>query len=352
MRSPLFSVSILCVWLFMAWFLEYCLAFVLLLVDWDYKMQSFDGEMEELYDTQLLQGREAGWLDSFTRVLLLQYTAFNQNLNMWLVMRMTIEFPATGHAVPTWKAHPFSVAVLSLVAQSSEIAMLRDTLMSNTTWTRLALDVQLLLVLEGITLMVLTFRVIWFLRLNRAGQDSQSFSSVMKAFQFLLIGMSGQLDDAVALHQRSNSQERAWQVVFIVMYVIIFQLMAIGLSLAIVVDAYQRKRVTHGGYRAEQYQQTLPEWIRWTLQNNFGSLLLDLLGVRKSLLRDRRRRTPTEPELAAKFREKYKKDLQEREEWRQTWRKRSPAWEWLCGSRHLKGDKTKSGRSGKTSGKR
>lgn len=42
------------------------------------------------------------WLDRGTRVVFLDFTVYNANINMFCQIRLTTEFPATGGAIPSW----------------------------------------------------------------------------------------------------------------------------------------------------------------------------------------------------------------------------------------------------------
>jgi len=42
------------------------------------------------------------WLDRGTRVVFLDFTVYNANINLFCVIRLVVEFPATGGAIPQW----------------------------------------------------------------------------------------------------------------------------------------------------------------------------------------------------------------------------------------------------------
>jgi hypothetical protein len=41
------------------------------------------------------------WLDRGTRVVFLDFTVYNANINLFCQIRLTVEFPASGGAVPS-----------------------------------------------------------------------------------------------------------------------------------------------------------------------------------------------------------------------------------------------------------
>uniref|UniRef100_A0A8C2JTG7 Polycystic kidney disease 2-like 1 n=1 Tax=Cyprinus carpio TaxID=7962 RepID=A0A8C2JTG7_CYPCA len=43
------------------------------------------------------------WLDHGTRVLFIDFTAYNANINLFCVLRLVVEFPATGGAIPSYQ---------------------------------------------------------------------------------------------------------------------------------------------------------------------------------------------------------------------------------------------------------
>ncbi|GAB1601077.1 polycystin-2-like isoform X1 [Argonauta hians] len=43
------------------------------------------------------------WIDRGTRVLFIDFTVYNANINLFCVMRLVVEFPATGGALSSWK---------------------------------------------------------------------------------------------------------------------------------------------------------------------------------------------------------------------------------------------------------
>ncbi|XP_071952107.1 polycystin-2-like protein 1 isoform X1 [Antedon mediterranea] len=42
------------------------------------------------------------WLDRGTRVVMIDFTVYNANINLFCIVRMVMEFPATGGAIPSW----------------------------------------------------------------------------------------------------------------------------------------------------------------------------------------------------------------------------------------------------------
>ncbi|XP_036920059.1 polycystic kidney disease 2-like 1 protein isoform X1 [Sturnira hondurensis] len=47
--------------------------------------------------------REALWLDRGTRVVFIDFSVYNANINLFCVLRLVVEFPATGGAIPSWQ---------------------------------------------------------------------------------------------------------------------------------------------------------------------------------------------------------------------------------------------------------
>ncbi|KAM3834677.1 polycystin-2-like protein 1 [Vipera latastei] len=57
---------------------------------------------EESAETlQLL--KENLWLDRGTRVVFMDFSVYNANINLFCVLRLVVEFPATGGAIPSWQ---------------------------------------------------------------------------------------------------------------------------------------------------------------------------------------------------------------------------------------------------------
>ncbi|XP_005989417.2 polycystin-2-like protein 2 [Latimeria chalumnae] len=50
------------------------------------------------------------WFDHRTRAVFIDFTTYNANVNLFCVIRLTVEFPPTGGAVPSW--HLYSVKLL------------------------------------------------------------------------------------------------------------------------------------------------------------------------------------------------------------------------------------------------
>ena len=42
------------------------------------------------------------WLDRGTRAVFIDFTVYNANINLFCVIRLLMEFPATGGAIPSW----------------------------------------------------------------------------------------------------------------------------------------------------------------------------------------------------------------------------------------------------------
>uniref|UniRef100_H2Y8T2 EF-hand domain-containing protein n=1 Tax=Ciona savignyi TaxID=51511 RepID=H2Y8T2_CIOSA len=76
------------------------------LLDYTY---SGGGYYEDLSDTkakslaQIKHLKENLWLDRGTRVVLVDFTVYNANINLFCVIRLVVEFPATGGAVPSYQ---------------------------------------------------------------------------------------------------------------------------------------------------------------------------------------------------------------------------------------------------------
>nr|XP_020850205.1 polycystic kidney disease 2-like 1 protein isoform X1 [Phascolarctos cinereus] len=52
----------------------------------------------------VLRGLKDGlWLDRGTRVVFIDFSVYNANINLFCVLRLVVEFPATGGAVPSWQ---------------------------------------------------------------------------------------------------------------------------------------------------------------------------------------------------------------------------------------------------------
>ncbi|KAH0624374.1 hypothetical protein JD844_031779 [Phrynosoma platyrhinos] len=47
--------------------------------------------------------KENLWLDRGTRVVFLDFSVYNANINLFCVLRLVVEFPATGGAIPSWQ---------------------------------------------------------------------------------------------------------------------------------------------------------------------------------------------------------------------------------------------------------
>ncbi|KAM5244290.1 LOW QUALITY PROTEIN: polycystin-2-like protein 1 [Hipposideros larvatus] len=59
---------------------------------------SRQGSAEALRDLQ-----EGLWLDRGTRVVFIDFSVYNANINLFCVLRLVVEFPATGGAIPSWQ---------------------------------------------------------------------------------------------------------------------------------------------------------------------------------------------------------------------------------------------------------
>ncbi|XP_012789905.2 polycystic kidney disease 2-like 1 protein [Sorex araneus] len=47
--------------------------------------------------------QEGLWLDRGTRVVFIDFSVYNANMNLFCVLRLVVEFPATGGAIPSWQ---------------------------------------------------------------------------------------------------------------------------------------------------------------------------------------------------------------------------------------------------------
>ncbi|XP_064572721.1 polycystin-2-like protein 1 [Zonotrichia leucophrys gambelii] len=47
--------------------------------------------------------KEKLWLDRGTRVVFIDFSVYNANINLFCVLRLVVEFPATGGAIPSWQ---------------------------------------------------------------------------------------------------------------------------------------------------------------------------------------------------------------------------------------------------------
>uniref|UniRef100_A0A452E8T8 Polycystin-2-like protein 1 n=1 Tax=Capra hircus TaxID=9925 RepID=A0A452E8T8_CAPHI len=53
---------------------------------------------------EALRGLQEGlWLDRGTRVVFIDFSVYNANINLFCVLRLVVEFPATGGAIPSWQ---------------------------------------------------------------------------------------------------------------------------------------------------------------------------------------------------------------------------------------------------------
>ncbi|KAM6185786.1 polycystin-2-like protein 1 [Rhynchocyon petersi] len=61
-------------------------------------LESRQASAEALRDLQ-----EGLWLDRGTRVVFIDFSVYNANINLFCVLRLVVEFPATGGAIPSWQ---------------------------------------------------------------------------------------------------------------------------------------------------------------------------------------------------------------------------------------------------------
>ncbi|CAH6952351.1 Pkd2l1 [Phodopus roborovskii] len=53
---------------------------------------------------EVLRGlREGLWLDRGTRVVFIDFSVYNANINLFCILRLVVEFPATGGGIPSWQ---------------------------------------------------------------------------------------------------------------------------------------------------------------------------------------------------------------------------------------------------------
>ncbi|XP_020646855.3 polycystin-2-like protein 1 [Pogona vitticeps] len=63
-----------------------------------------DLEMTRKESAEALQVlKENLWLDRGTRVVFIDFSVYNANINLFCVLRLVVEFPATGGAIPSWQ---------------------------------------------------------------------------------------------------------------------------------------------------------------------------------------------------------------------------------------------------------
>ncbi|NXC42107.1 PK2L2 protein, partial [Penelope pileata] len=58
--------------------------------------------------------RQNGWITRGTRVLFIDFSTFNANVNLFCIVRLVVEFPATGGALPS--SHIYSVKLLRYIS--------------------------------------------------------------------------------------------------------------------------------------------------------------------------------------------------------------------------------------------
>ncbi|XP_042310262.1 polycystic kidney disease 2-like 2 protein isoform X5 [Sceloporus undulatus] len=62
---------------------------------------------------KLLFLREHSWITRGTRVIFIDFSMYNANVNLFCIVRLVVEFPATGGVIPSWQFH--SVKLLRYV---------------------------------------------------------------------------------------------------------------------------------------------------------------------------------------------------------------------------------------------
>lgn len=55
---------------------------------------------------QLAHLRKHAWLDRGTRATFIDFSVYNANINLFCVIRLLVEFPATGGVIPSWQFQP------------------------------------------------------------------------------------------------------------------------------------------------------------------------------------------------------------------------------------------------------
>uniref|UniRef100_A0A8D0S520 Polycystin-2 n=1 Tax=Sus scrofa TaxID=9823 RepID=A0A8D0S520_PIG len=55
---------------------------------------------------QLAHLRKHAWLDRGTRAMFIDFSVYNANINLFCVIRLLVEFPATGGVIPSWQFQP------------------------------------------------------------------------------------------------------------------------------------------------------------------------------------------------------------------------------------------------------
>ncbi|XP_053158648.1 polycystic kidney disease 2-like 2 protein isoform X3 [Hemicordylus capensis] len=58
---------------------------------------------KEISEQKLAFLREHSWITRGTRVVFIDFSAYNANVNLFCVVRLVVEFPATGGALPSWQ---------------------------------------------------------------------------------------------------------------------------------------------------------------------------------------------------------------------------------------------------------
>ncbi len=69
-------------------------------------MNMFPGNRKNVTDLVVADLKQNLWLDRGTRAVFLDFTVYNANINLFCVIRLLIEFPATG----SWsRRDPFNI---------------------------------------------------------------------------------------------------------------------------------------------------------------------------------------------------------------------------------------------------
>ncbi|XP_075400146.1 polycystin-2 [Tenrec ecaudatus] len=81
---------------------------------------------------QIASLKKNGWLDRGTRATFIDFSVYNANVNLFCVVRLLVEFPATGGVIPSWQFQPVKliryVTTLDYFLAACEIAFCFFTL--------------------------------------------------------------------------------------------------------------------------------------------------------------------------------------------------------------------------------
>merc|ERR1712142_626109 len=74
-------------------------------LDFTYSGAGYYQDLTEKKDSslELIESLKSNlWIDRATRAVFIDFTVYNANINLFCVVRLVVEFPATGGAVPSW----------------------------------------------------------------------------------------------------------------------------------------------------------------------------------------------------------------------------------------------------------